>query len=159
MTKTVLINSKNQAIFKCPICGVSRIKNVSKYKKSKKAVTVKCKCKCGHAFKRIIEKRKQKRMDVQLYGMYMLIENGKDNGHGIVTISDISQAGIGFTLTPERKIKDGDRLVVICFQNIEKHASLIRENGIIRHNNTKYIGAEFCSKSQENNTFDFYLIN
>ncbi len=98
-------------------------------------------------------------MDVGLCGMYMLIKKGKDNGHGIVTITDISQSGVGFTLAPEQKIKDYDRLVVICSLKRDKQASLIREKGIIRHNGAQSIGAEFCSKSQENNPFDFYLLN
>jgi len=89
----------------------------------------------------------------------MIIENGYDNGHGIVTVTDISQSGVGLTLSPIRKFDEFGRLVVICFQNTKKQASLIRENGIIRHNNTQYIGAEFCDDNQGKNTFNFYLVN
>lgn len=157
MIERVSSDSEGMATFKCPKCQMTRTADISKYKGSKTAVKMNCKCRCGHTFKVLVERRRQKRIKTNLSGIYICVSDGEEAGYGFTTVSNISHSGVRFKLNPPQDISSCDTLIVVCFQEDHEQRTLIKEDGIIRNSNGAYIGVEFCPEDAADRSLEFYL--
>jgi len=157
MTESVSFDSEGMAAFKCPKCQMTRTADISKYRGAKTAVKMNCKCKCGHTFKVLVERRRQKRIKTNLSGIYICVGPGEENGHGFITVSNISHSGVRFKLNPPLDVGRCDKLIVVCFQDDHDQRTLIKEDGIIRNQNRATIGVEFCPEDAADRSLEFYL--
>ncbi len=66
---TVFVTPELTATFACESCGNSYTKDVSKFVRHKAQVRLKYKCKCGHIFSVILERRRVTRKEVRLKGV------------------------------------------------------------------------------------------
>ena len=80
----------DQATIICPKCDVSRTANIEKLLKSEIQIKINCKCKCGHTFKAIIERRKYYRKNIELPGLFYSINDMKKT---FMVVKDVSRSG------------------------------------------------------------------
>ncbi len=104
---TVFVTPELTATFACESCGNSYTKDVSKFVRHKAQVRLKYKCKCGHIFSVILERRRVIRKEVRLKGV--LTQNRKQYP-GVIT--DLSPNGIRFKTLEKALIKEGNRAEV-----------------------------------------------
>ncbi len=140
MTVKVYININNQATFVCPECQHAKTTDVSMYKKTDKAVIVKCKCKCGNTYTAILERRKHYRKETRLPGAF----SREKGGRGLITITDVSVSGLGFELSLDQKLEVGEKILVE-FNLDDQPRSPIKREAVVRSVRGNQVGAEFCS--------------
>lgn len=140
MPERVYINSENKATFLCPVCSKSRVVDVAKYLKTQAAVKVTCKCKCGHSYSVILERRKDFRKTTNLPGRFFT-SKGKQ---GLMTVTDISRSGLGFKMNIYQDIKVGEKLKVE-FNLDDQPRSLINREVVVKTIRDNHIGTEFTS--------------
>ena len=92
-TPRVFVTSTFTATFSCSECGKSYSKDVSQFIGHQAQVKLKYKCKCGHSFSVILERRRSIRKERNLKG---LIIQGQKKWNGLIT--DLSKHGIKFKL-------------------------------------------------------------
>nr|WP_319397036.1 PilZ domain-containing protein [uncultured Desulfobacter sp.] len=105
----VFVTQELKATFACESCGQSYTKDVSKFIKHEAQVRLKNKCKCGHTFSVILERRRGFRKEVGFKGV--LIQAPKKYP-GVIT--DLSRNGIRFK-TKEKAFLKEDRMAEVVF--------------------------------------------
>ena len=148
MTERVSFNQKGTAKVRCPKCDMMSAVDVSGHKGAQNAVKINCRCRCGHIFKVLVERRKKERIKTDLSGIYICTQGGRETGCGFIAVSDISQSGVRFKLNPPQEIQDCDMLLAVCFQNDHGQKTLIKEDGVIRNVSGPHIGVEFWPEDQ-----------
>lgn len=134
--------SDNYATFVCPECDVARTADVSKVIKSKAHIKINCKCKCGHEFKAILERRKFFRKDIELPGSFYSVDNSSKT---FTTVIDVSRSGCKLKINPDINTFDIGDNIFIEFKLDDLSNSLIRKQAIIRSNAGSHLGVEFSS--------------
>lgn len=134
----VFVNQELTATFACESCGESYTKDVSKFVKHKTQVRLKNKCKCGHVFSVMLERRQVFRKPVRFNGV--LIQNQKQYP-GVIT--DLSRNGIRFNTLDEAFFKE-DSMAEAVFTLDKPNRSEIRRHVRIRKAFSEYsFGCEF----------------
>jgi len=177
----IYITSENTANFNCPECTKSRILDVSKYKNIKKTVRLKYKCQCGHSYSVILERRRLRRKNTDLFGSYRCFLLGDEVDKGRLSVKDVSVGGMRLKLSlidskikqqalsseseekvfvdtkalPDYKLSVGDTIFVEARLD-DKKRSLVKQKMIIRWISGPYIGAQFASKGA-GQALGFYL--
>jgi hypothetical protein len=158
MTEKVYLTSKQMATFSCPKCARSKTVDVSQYAALDKMVTVNVKCPCGHAYKAILEKRKQYRKETNLPGTYIHFIDGQPRDRGLMTVKDLSTTGVKLQLNVKQNFAIGDQLQVEFHLN-DVHRTLIKKTVIIRNQREQFIGAEFAPFESVDKALGFYLFS
>jgi hypothetical protein len=158
MTEKVYLTSKQMATFSCPKCARSKTVDVSQYAALDKMVTVNVKCPCGHAYKAILEKRKQYRKETNLPGTYIHFIDGQPRDRGLMTVKDLSTTGMKLQLNVKQNFAIGDQLQVEFHLN-DVHRTLIKKTVIIRNQREQFIGAEFAPFESVDKALGFYLFS
>ena len=146
------------ATFSCPKCARTKTVDVSKYAALDKMITVNVKCPCGHAYKAILEKRKQYRKETNLPGTYIHFIDGQPRDRGLMTVKDISTTGMKLQLNVKQNFAIGDQLQVEFHLN-DVHRTLIKKTVIIRNQREQFIGAEFAPFESVDKALGFYLFS
>lgn len=152
----VHISTSNTATFVCPNCENTSTVDVSKYAKVEKRVTVNVKCRCGHRFTVVLEKRKKYRKQTNLPGTYTNLD--VDNDKGIMAVMDISGTGLKLKLNVSRNFKIGDRLKVE-FQLDDKRHTSITKKVVVQNISDHYVGVAFAPGEPDDPALGFYLLN
>lgn len=152
----VHISSNNTATFVCPNCENTSTVDVTKYAKVDKRVTVKVKCRCGHNFSVVLEKRKKYRKQTNLPGTYTLLD--EDGDKGVMTVMDISITGVKLKVNVSRNFKVGDQLRVE-FNLDDKRRTRIDKKVVIQNISNNYVGAVFAPGQPDDPALGFYLLN
>ena len=152
------MTSKQMATFSCPQCSRSKTVDVSKYATIDKLITVKVKCPCGHAYKAILEKRKQYRKETNLPGTYIHFIDGQPRNRGLMTVRDLSTSGMKLKLNVKQNFAIGDQLRVEFHLN-DAHRTLIKKTVIIRNQRDQFIGVEFAPFEAVDKALGFYLFS
>jgi c-di-GMP-binding flagellar brake protein YcgR len=92
-TITAFLNNKDEATFMCNNCGNAVTRDVSKFVHAQTAIRVKCKCKCGHVFRVLVDRRRNYRKTVNLLGTCHYLNSSGDNKKSLIKIIDISSTG------------------------------------------------------------------
>lgn len=141
----VFINDRGQGSFICPSCQSGVIKDLSDVVRVKSAVRIRCKCRCGHVYRVLVERRRYFRKQVNLSGLYIHRRGDRPKPlKGLIAVRDISQSGIGFSVNRVPEFKVGDRLI-IEFTLDDANRSQVREEGVVRRIQSDRIGVEFTS--------------
>lgn len=142
MDEVRIFVSNNTATFVCPECTKSRTANVANIIKSKSQVRINCKCKCGHTFKALLERRKFFRKDIELPGTFHSERDGKKT---FTTVVDVSRSGCKLKINPEiNTFRVGDT-VIIEFRLDDSSRSSIQKKATIKTNEGTFLGVQFSS--------------
>jgi len=158
MTQKIYITSKQMATFSCPQCNRSKTVDVSKYATIDKMVKVNIKCPCGHAYKAILEKRRQYRKETNLPGTYVHFIDGQPQNRGLMTVKDLSTAGMKLRLNVKQNFTIGDQMRVE-FHLDDAHRTLIKKTVIIRNQRDQFIGVELAPFEAVDKALGFYLFS
>jgi PilZ domain len=158
MTQKIYITSKQMATFSCPQCNRSKTVDVSKYASIDKMVKVNIKCPCGHAYKAILEKRRQYRKETNLPGTYVHFIDGQPRSQGLMTVKDLSTAGMKLRLNVKQNFAIGDQMRVE-FHLDDAHRTLIKKTVIIRNQRDQFIGVELAPFESVDKALGFYLFS
>jgi hypothetical protein len=156
----VYITSDNTATFTCPRCKQTRTVNINQYAGLDKAVRIKVRCPCRHAYPVMLERRRQFRREVALPGTYMRLVNGRPMDRGSMVVKDLSRTGLKLHVADAQRLSPGDTLeVVFCLDDPQK--SKIQKKVVIRKIEGSDVGVQFFA-SQAGNPSDkaigFYLM-
>jgi PilZ domain len=158
MTQKIYITSKQMATFCCPQCNRSKTVDVSKYAAVDKLVKVNIKCPCGHAYKAILEKRRQYRKETNLPGTYVHFVDGQPRNRGLMTVRDLSTAGMKLRLNVKQNFVVGDQMRVE-FHLDDAHRTLIKKTVIIRNQRDHFLGVELAPFEAVDKALGFYLFS
>lgn len=158
MTQKIYVTSKQMATFSCPQCNRSKTVDVSKYATLEKMVKVNIKCPCGHAYKAILEKRRQYRKMTNLPGTYVHFIDGQPRSRGLMTVMDLSTAGMKLRLNVKQNFALGDQLRVE-FHLDDAHRTLIKKTVIIRNQRDQFLGVELAPFEAVDKALGFYLFS
>lgn len=123
---TIFVTPKLTATFLCESCGKSYPKDVSKFVRHRAKVQLKYKCKCGHIFSVILERRRGIRKEVKFKGV--LIQDRKQYP-GVIT--DLSHNGIQFK-TLEKALIKKDNMAEVKFTLDNPNRSEVRKRIRVR---------------------------
>jgi hypothetical protein len=158
MTQKVYVTSKQMATISCPQCDRSKTVDVSKYATLDKMVRINVKCPCGHAYKAILEKRKQYRKETNLAGAFIHFIDGQPQARGLMTVKDLSTSGMKIQLNVKQNFAIGDQLQVEFHLN-DAQRTLIKKTVIIKNQHEQFIGAEFAPFESIDKALGFYLFS
>ena len=183
--KEVSVNSDNVAVVKCPECDMSKTVDMSKYVANDDVIRFTARCKCGHSYKAVLNKRDKLRKKTNLSGAYTNLSPGKEGQKGQITVLDVSRSGLKTKVSQMRlKIKDhnfssraageatfahkiqtssqdlhlGD-ILMVEFQLDNPKRSMIRKEVIIRWIDMPYIGVEFTTIPKFDAELGYYMMS
>lgn len=140
----VVLNDQKEGIFLCPACGNGVIKDLSKFVDSQAAIRVKCKCKCGQAFRTLVERRRNARKSVDLVGMCHFIDSDDQAKKQLIKIHDVSFSGLQFSVNNSPGFRVGGTINV-DFRLDDRMRSEIKAEGIVVRTQSRKIGLQFES--------------
>lgn len=141
----VVLNDQKEGLFFCPACRNCICKDLSKVANIKTAIRIKCKCKCGHVFRAMIERRQSFRKSVTLVGMCLYLDGHGKTNKQLIKILDISMTGLQFSVNSLPKFKVGDTAIV-DFRLDDTERTKIQEKVAILRISSKRVGLKFESK-------------
>ena len=132
--------------------------DMTQYLNKPSTIKMKVKCKCGHSWSTIIERRRYFRKRVNLPGTYKYKEHGKKEIYGHLTVVDISKKGLKLKLHDEtHHFKDGDWLEV-TFRLDNKNQTLIQKMVNVKNIMGNSLGVAFSDTQPEDKAIGFYLM-
>jgi len=160
MTDNVFIYKDNKAIVICPKCEKSKTIDVSEDIGSKYLVRLQPKCSCGYLYIVLLERRKRHRKIVNLPGTFIYSVSKEQVDKGLMTIQDITRAGLCFKLdaNTKQKFNIGDKFL-LEFHLDDKSGSLIKKEAIIRNIRGPFIGVEFSSVDLYDRALGLYMFS
>jgi len=160
MTDNVFIYKDNKAIVICPKCEKSKTIDVSEDIGSKYLVRLQPKCSCGYLYIVLLERRKRHRKIVNLPGTFIYSVSKEQVDKGLMTIQDITRAGLCFKLdaNTKQKFNIGDKFL-LEFHLDDKSRSLIKKEAIIRNIRGPFIGVEFSSVDLYDRALGLYMFS
>jgi hypothetical protein len=157
MPKKAYVTDDNKATFVCDVCQHARIADVAHYKNFGKALTVKCKCKCGHQFEVTLEKRAMVRKPVFLAGTYTHITSAGDKIEGRMVVRDLTLKGLQLELKTDHNFQVDDALDV-DFRLDDTAESQVLKSIIVRNVRDRKLGAEFSDAGEFDKMLGVYLM-
>jgi transcription elongation factor Elf1 len=157
MAKKAYVTDDNKATFVCDVCQHAKIADVSRYKDVGKALTVKCKCRCGNHFEVTLEKRGILRKPVNFAGTYTHISSLGDKIEGHMTVRNLSRKGLQLELNTDHDFQVGDTLDV-DFRLDDVARSPVLKAVIIRNIRGHLLGTEFAEAEAFDKMLGMYLM-
>jgi hypothetical protein len=157
MGERVYISKNNTATFVCPNCENTTTADVTRYAKMDKTVHVNIKCRCGHAFQAVLEKRRRYRKATRLPGTYTYEGPNGVEDKGIMQVVDISSSGLKLKLNVGRAFKLGDRIRVEFNLDDPQHTA-IDKVVIVKNVSKEYVGVAFNEREGDDPSLGFYLL-
>jgi hypothetical protein len=158
MAKKTYVTDDDKATFVCDACEHAKIADVSRYKDIGKALTVKCRCKCGHQFEVTLEKRGMLRKRVNLAGTFSHISPLGDKIEGHMKVLNLSRRGLQLELNNGHTFQVGDTLDVDFRLDDDSHSPVLKAV-IVRNINGRRIGTEFSEAEAFDKHLGIYLMN
>ena len=156
----IYINEDNTAVFICPECQKTSVKDVTKYASLNIIPRLKAKCTCGHSYEVFLEKRKKFRKLTDLTGTYKYIpeDTSTQEYTGTMFVKDMSYTGLRIKLQLMPRFKVGDMLWVE-FRLDDANRSLIKKKVIVKNMKGLSAGLEYASPQNHDSVLGFYLFN
>ena len=160
MTVKIYINEDNTAVFVCPECQKTSIKDVGKYASQNTIPRLKAKCTCGHSYEVFLEKRKKFRKPADLPGTYKYTPENMSTPEytGTMTVKDLSYTGLRIKLQLMPRFKVGEMLWVE-FRLDDANRSVIKKKVIVKNMKGLSAGLEYSSPQNHDSVLGFYLFN
>lgn len=152
LTKKIFVDERNRASILCNHCGIERMTDVSRY--ANHPGPVRARCSCGHVFSFTLDKRKQYRKKVNLFGHYARMAPTKETGE--ILVENLSRTGLSF----KTKIKTNmaiNEIIKIELVLDDPQKSVIIRNAVVMRVGDVSISAEFCDNQSDKN-LAFYLL-
>lgn len=150
----VFVTQELKATFACESCGQSYTKDVSQFIKHKTQVRLKNKCKCGHIFSVMLERRRVFRKEVRFNGV--LIQN-TNKYPGVIT--DLSRNGIRFKTLEEADLKE-ESIAEVVFTLDKPNRSEVRRTVRIRKISSAHsFGCEFENTEHFDDLGKYFLFH
>ncbi len=147
------VNSNNNATVICPACNAAKHISATPYLHKKHIMRVSCHC--GEKFELKLDFRRHYRKSVNLPGTYT-ITTPKKIGGGIIHIQNISQSGLGFTISGRHHMEIGLE-IAIEFNLTNRTMNHIKKDATVRTVQNNYIGCEFFTNTPDDRVLGFYL--
>lgn len=183
--KEVSVNSENISVIKCPECDTSKTVDMSKYVAIDDVIRFTARCKCGHSYKAVLDKRNKLRKKTNLSGAYTNLSPGKEGQKGQITVLDVSRSGLKTKVSQMRlKIKDHDfsagtpqkatfghkvqassddlnvgDILMVEFQLDNPKRSMVSKEVAIRWVDMPYIGVEFTTIPKFDADLGYYMMS
>lgn len=152
---TIHVDSDNNAIFSCPICGNTKKISVEKFKHKNHRVSTRCKCE--NLFKSQLNFRRFYRKRVALSGEIMNLSSSNSVWRKI-NVCDLSMSGLRFQMLEPAFIEKGNKLRVKFNLEIKKSTRIDKEVVVIFVNG-KTFGCEFTNLAFEEKELGFFLFS
>ena len=137
----------------CPACNLPKNVAVGSYRN--KSHYLKVRCPCENVFRVHLDFRQFYRKPTDLPGMYKTLKP-LGHGGGVVHIKNISQGGLGFTISGVNTIEVGHRLQII-FQLDDKKKTPLKKEVVVQTISENFIGCRFTSGQAYEKEIGFYL--
>jgi hypothetical protein len=157
MVKKIHITREQTAVITCPMCQISKTTDVSKVIKLEKMAKFNVRCRCGHIFTALLERRKHYRKETNLTGSYVRLVSGKPLGRGHMTVRDLSLTGMRLEVHGPHDFSEGD-IMEIEFRLDDMKKTLIKRKVVVRNVKNYYLGIEFFQTEKEDKALGFYLM-
>ena len=147
------VHPNNTATIICPACNLAKQVSVKAYRHKKHRIKIRCICKSVFVVQ--LDFRRHYRKKTQLTGTYRII-NPTAGGGGIIHIRNLSQSGLGFTVSGIHKIQI-DQSLLLEFQLNDKHQTTLTKKAHVRYIDQNYIGCQFMNQDSIEKALGFYL--
>ena len=152
-TVKAFVRADDTVTIVCPACN--NPKNVSAASFKNKINYLKVRCTCDNAFRVELDFRQFYRKPTDLPGMYKTLKP-KGHGGGVIHVRNISQGGIGFTVTGINTIEVGHRLEV-SFQLDDKKQTSLKKEVMVQSVSNDFVGCRFVAGGAYEKELGFYL--
>ena len=150
----VFVTSTSTATFSCDECGKSYQKDVSRFIGHEAEVKLKYKCKCGHSFSVILERRRSIRKELSLRGC--IIQNQK-KWQGMVT--DLSRHGVKFKALEKADLEVKRTAEVRFTLDTQKRSEISRLVKIKKKFSPMVFGCEFLDEEHFDDLGKYFLFH
>lgn len=141
---TAITTRDNDTILECPRCGFQKIINIAKFFKRSNAGDFFYKCKCGHSFSVIMERRKFERHYFDTNGSVLHESKSGKPENAAITVKDLSRSGVKFVTEKNDALKAGENIVITFEFNDNRKTYFIKE-ATVRDVKENCVRAEFNS--------------
>lgn len=156
MEQKILIDSLDTARFACPECNREKIMQLSEYSINRQNTKVKCKCRCGHTYIVVLEKKIESIQDTQLLGTF--ISNGSIRCSGKMIIKKLNSKGLMLKTNIEQNLWPGLKLFLEFVLDDAKQ-SIVKKEVVVKAKKGKYLSAEFTSEEHYDNLGPYLFFN
>lgn len=157
MIEKVFLTDQNTSQFICSACNKYYVMDMSKYLDVPDVVKIKVKCKCGHSWGIVLEKRKFFRKKTNLRGRYRYQVTGKESVEGDMMVIDISRTGLKLKIHGKHNLKDGD-WIEVEFRLDNQVRSLIKRIVNIKNVSGEYLGVSLDEIKGFDPVIGFYML-
>jgi len=155
-TIRVFLNNQNEAIFLCKNCGNAITRDLSGVVHAQTAIRVKCKCKCGHVFRVLVERRRNYRKTVNFLGTCHYFNSSGDIQKSLIKIIDISSTGLHVSISGLPKFKVGNN-VIVEFRLDDRENTKMKVKATVKRIRSESVGLEFIAIDDQQK-LTFYLM-
>lgn len=152
-TVKAFVRADDTVTIVCPACKLPKNVSVGSFKD--KTHYLKVRCPCDKVFRVHLDFRQFYRKPTDLPGMYKTIKPA-GHGGGVIHIKNISQGGLGFTVSGVNTIEKGHRLEV-SFQLDDKKKTSLKKQVVVQSVTDNFIGCRFSSDQAYEKEIGFYL--
>ncbi|RLC03677.1 MAG: hypothetical protein DRH34_05370 [Deltaproteobacteria bacterium] len=156
MEQKILIDSLDTAQFACPECNREKSMQLSEYNLRRQSTKVKCKCRCGHSYMVILEKKIEPTQNTQLLGTFISKNGIKCSGKMI--IKKLNSKGLMLKTNIEQSILPGLKLFLEFVLDDAKQ-SIVKKEVVVKAKKGKYLSAEFTSDEHYDNLGPYLFFN
>jgi hypothetical protein len=142
----VVLNDEKEGMFICTNCKKFIIKDLKKFDNANNSNRLKVKCKCGHVFRAMVERRHSLRKSVNLVGRCLYIDNFRKANKQIIKIRDISMTGLQYSVNNFPEYRVGDTIVV-DFRLDNRERTKIQEKAEVKYICSEKVGIQFEEKN------------
>lgn len=152
-TVKAFVRADDTVTIVCPACNMPKNVSVGAYKD--KSHYLKVRCPCNTVFRVHLDFRQFYRKPTDLPGIYKTIKPA-GHGGGSIHIKNISQGGLGFTISGVNTIEKGHRLM-ITFQLDDKKKTPLKKEVEVQSVTDNFVGCRFVSGQAYEKEIGFYL--
>ena len=153
----VALSSQNEATFLCKNCGNAVTREISKFIHAPTAIRVKCKCKCGHLFWALVDRRRNYRKISKLLGICLYVMSSGHIKRRVITTLDISSSGLQFSIYGQPEFKLRDKIIYQVRLDDSAHTE-IKGRGLVKRIRSNRVGMEFITIDRPGK-LSFYLMH
>ena len=147
------VRANGRATLICPSCSAARNIAAEQFRHGRHSITVRCRCQ--HVYSILLDFRRHYRKKTNLPGTYEILSQGGIGG-GIIHVTNISQGGLGFTVSGLHRIEK-DQLLLVEFQLNDKKKTVLKKRALVKSVQQNIIGCQFKDDVAMDKALGFYL--
>lgn len=147
------VRANGTATLICPSCNAAKNIAAEQFRHGRHSLTVRCHCQ--HVYSILLDFRRHYRKKTNLPGTYEILSEGGVGG-GIIHVINISQSGLGFTVSGLHRIEK-DQLLLVEFQLNDKKKTVLKKRTVVKSIQQNIIGCQFKDDVAMEKALGFYL--